>query len=113
MNAAQSKLGLSPISATNLLPLRRWSAGLQQGGARLQRWWRGLVCRVGQAAAVGVLLEGSAKTAVRNKRGLTPLGEALVAAHVPAAQALTAGGADAGAPLPARDFRLQSCRCAW
>lgn len=42
---------------------------------------------------MGALLAGKAKTHVRNKHGLTPLGEAVAGGHLPVAKALADGGA--------------------
>lgn len=44
------------------------------------------------------LLKCGAKAKLRNKRGLTPLAEALAAGAVPCAAALLGAGADLGAP---------------
>ena len=52
--------------------------------------------RAGQLAASEALLDGGAKSHVRNKRGLTPLGEATISGHVTTAKALAAHGADVG-----------------
>jgi ankyrin len=69
--------------------------------------------RAGQLEASEALLDGGAKSHVRNKHGLTPLGEATVSGHVATAKALAARGADVGACTTAGVLRLLGlpCRC--
>ena len=91
----------------------RWSPNTRQ---HLRSPARTGVCtshRAGQLAASEALLDGGAKSHVRNKRGLTPLGEATVSGHVATAKALAARGADVGACTTAGVLRLLGlpCRC--
>jgi ankyrin repeat protein len=53
--------------------------------------------RRGWLPGVSLLLGSGAKHGLRNKRGLTPLGEAVAGGHAEVATALLQAGADAGA----------------
>jgi ankyrin repeat protein len=52
------------------------------------------ICRKGWLDGVKLLLAAAAETDLRNKRGLSALGEAVAGGHVDVAEALLAAGAD-------------------
>lgn len=61
----------------------------------VQEWM--MACRHGELGAVETLLAAGAKVKLLNKRGLSPLGEALAGGKLSCAAALVAGGADTSA----------------
>ena len=77
---------------------RRGGSGGARGGAPAAKTKRARAAnrarRRGWLPGVSLLLSGGAKHGLANKRGLTPLGEAMAGGHADAAKQLIAAGAD-------------------
>ena len=90
--------GSSGSSATGGIEALRFLASKSawlDGGDEADDTALHLAARAGWLPGVSLLLGAGAKHGARNKRGLTPLGEAVAGGHADAAKALLAAGADA------------------